>query len=175
MAWPSSLEPQHSTEPSVFTPHVWNKPALTEAKAPPGGVAWPSSLSPQHSTEPSVLARHVCKAPALTAAKAFVGDWAEPSVDSTVSVGAEVGVLVGTGAVAVGSNAAPPEGVSVGVGVAIWVAVAVGVAVGTDMGVGVDVAVAVCSGVGADESLQALRTTAMASTRQDCEPADTKK
>ena len=48
-----------------------------------------------------------------------VGDWAEVGVEPTVPVGAEAGVSVGTGVVAVGS------------------------------------------GVGADESLQALRTPAM--------------
>lgn len=31
--------PQHSTEPSRFTPQVWSHPALTEVNSPPGGVA----------------------------------------------------------------------------------------------------------------------------------------
>ena len=32
------LPPQQVTEPSVFTPQVWDHPALTEANSPPGGV-----------------------------------------------------------------------------------------------------------------------------------------
>ncbi len=36
--------PQHSTEPSRFTPQVWSCPALTEVNFPSGGVAWPSAL-----------------------------------------------------------------------------------------------------------------------------------
>ena len=40
-------------EPSVFTAQAWDVPALTEAKAPAGGVAWPLELSPQQETEPS--------------------------------------------------------------------------------------------------------------------------
>ena len=65
LACPEALTPQHSTEPSVLTPQVWNRPALTEAKEPFGGVAWPttlpapSSFSPQHSTVPFILTPQV--------------------------------------------------------------------------------------------------------------------
>ena len=41
VAWPLSSSPQHSTEPSAFTPQVYEDPALTEANSPDGGVAWP--------------------------------------------------------------------------------------------------------------------------------------
>ena len=45
LAWPEpyglSFAPQHSTEPSVLTPHVCSPPALTEAKDPSGGLDWP--------------------------------------------------------------------------------------------------------------------------------------
>ena len=49
--------------------------------------------------------------------------------------------------------------------------VPVGAEAGVSVGTGV---VAVGSGVGADESLQALRTPAMPRIVRDCEPADTK-
>ena len=73
-AWPKSLLPQHSTEPSVLTPQLWNHPALTEENSPAGGVAWPTKLPsplllPQHSTEPSRLTPQLWSHPALTEVK----------------------------------------------------------------------------------------------------------
>jgi hypothetical protein len=56
--------------PSVFTPQVWDFPALTETKVPAGGVAWPALLSPQQAMVPSVFRPHVCFWPALTETKA---------------------------------------------------------------------------------------------------------
>jgi hypothetical protein len=47
---------------------VWESPALTEVKVPPGGVASPKSFSPQQATVPSVFTAHVWKYPALTEA-----------------------------------------------------------------------------------------------------------
>ena len=41
VAWSYSFDPQQATEPSRFTPQVWNPPALTEANSPAGGVARP--------------------------------------------------------------------------------------------------------------------------------------
>jgi hypothetical protein len=35
------LFPQQATVLSVFTPHVWLKPALTWVNVPEGGLAWP--------------------------------------------------------------------------------------------------------------------------------------
>ena len=53
--WPYSLSPQHTTEPSTRTPHVWLPPALTEVKAPDGGEDCPASFCPEHTTERSVV------------------------------------------------------------------------------------------------------------------------
>ena len=47
---PSWLAPQHSTAPPVLTPQVWNTPALTDVKEPPGGVAWPMNAPPSPHT-----------------------------------------------------------------------------------------------------------------------------
>ena len=60
--------PQHSTEPSPFTPQVWSLLALTDANSLAGGVASPAPSDPQHSTEPSRLTPHVWLPPALTEA-----------------------------------------------------------------------------------------------------------
>ena len=60
VASPAKSSPQHSTEPSVFTPQVCHDPALTEANSPDGGVASPYRFkSLQHSTEPSRLTPQV--------------------------------------------------------------------------------------------------------------------
>ena len=40
---PSSSSPQHSRVPSVRTPQVLEKLALTDVNVPDGGLAWPSS------------------------------------------------------------------------------------------------------------------------------------
>ena len=82
VAWPQpSLEPQQTTERSVFTPQVWRPPALTEAnRTLRGGVAskaissdWSLTLQPQQMTEPSVFTPQVCESPALTEANSPVG------------------------------------------------------------------------------------------------------
>ena len=86
VAWPmkssssSAFDPQHTTEPSVFTPHVWADPALTEANANGGGVACSLSSEPQHTTEPSVFTPHVWWPPALTDEKVPCGNVVWPEV-----------------------------------------------------------------------------------------------
>ena len=43
---PSSFSPQHSAEPSVLSPQVFDVPALTEVKEPSGGLDSPFSFDP---------------------------------------------------------------------------------------------------------------------------------
>ncbi|MDE2780683.1 MAG: hypothetical protein OXI91_13545 [Chloroflexota bacterium] len=38
---PAACPPQHTMEPSVFNPHVCDKPALTDSNSPSGGVTRP--------------------------------------------------------------------------------------------------------------------------------------
>jgi hypothetical protein len=52
---PFLLLPQQATVPSVFTPQVWENPALTWVKAPAGTVLSPELLLLQQTTDPPTL------------------------------------------------------------------------------------------------------------------------
>ena len=75
---PNSLEPQHRTEPSSNTVHVWYEPAETPTAFLPSGMddfsgsrlgvldpspSCPLLLSPQQLTEPSSRIAQECDAP----------------------------------------------------------------------------------------------------------------
>ena len=67
---PSALLPQHSTVPSVRSPHEWKPLAETWVNDPDGAVVCPDRLLPQHSTDWSVRSPHEC----CTAAETWVND-----------------------------------------------------------------------------------------------------
>jgi hypothetical protein len=64
--------------PSVLTPQVCLKPALTWLKVPAGGVACPKAFHPQQVRVPSVFTPQVCQPPALTWLKVPAGGVACP-------------------------------------------------------------------------------------------------
>jgi hypothetical protein len=68
--------------PPVFTPQLWNFPALTAMKVALGGLACPSWLSPQQARVASVLTAQLCASPALMAVKFPLGGLACPSRSS---------------------------------------------------------------------------------------------
>ena len=58
VAWPSSLFPQHATDPSVLTPHAVPLPAETDLNVPRGGADCPEPLFPEQLIVPSVFTPH---------------------------------------------------------------------------------------------------------------------
>ena len=159
---PRTCSPQHWTEPSVLTPQVWPKPALTEVNSPVGGVASPSSLEPQHSTEPSVLTPQVCQDPALTEVNSpadLVFGAAAVAVAAGVAVA--VGRAAGVGVTASGAaTVTVAAGVAVAVGGAARVGVAAFGAAAVAVAAGVVVAVGRPAGVGVAASGAAVFVTA---------------
>jgi hypothetical protein len=51
----TGMPPQQAMVPSVFSPHAYSTPALTELNVPVGGAVSPPKLLPQQAMEPSVL------------------------------------------------------------------------------------------------------------------------
>ncbi len=64
--------------PSLITPQLWSHPALTETKAPSGGVACPCESPPQQASVSSLITPQLWSQPALTEAKAPSGGVACP-------------------------------------------------------------------------------------------------
>ena len=72
------LSPQQARVPSVLTPQVNPKLALTDVKVPVGGVAWPELLLPQQAMFPLLLTPQAKRLPALMDAKVPPGGVASP-------------------------------------------------------------------------------------------------
>lgn len=75
-------DPQHSTDPPTLTPHVYWRPALSEANAPSGGDDWPHRSLPQQAIEPSARTPQLWSSAAPTAVKEPPGGEACPAESS---------------------------------------------------------------------------------------------